>query len=129
MRASDRDRKARYHNRALGAKDDDYMPRYNVQCQFCLDERELKLTFHEYDQLCKGFIAYCEDCESSQEHKFVIRQAPGLEWRTDGATSVDWADPFTKYQREHFAESGDRSDKKKLERDKRRARLTGEQPS
>lgn len=96
------------------------MPKYDVQCTKCKDTHIERMSFEQYDRNVKGFNEFCESCQSETNHKIVITRPPGIEWRTDGATSVDWADPHTKYQREHFQESGDRTERKIADRNQRR---------
>jgi len=96
------------------------MPKYDVECQKCKETHVEQMSYEQYDMNVKGFNEFCETCTKDTLHKIVLKSAPGVEWRTDGATKVDWADPHTKYQREHFQESGDRSEKKRVEQRKRR---------
>lgn len=100
------------------------MPKYDVACQRCEAEKELFMTFQEYDRSRDaGVETYCTGCRETTRHLVRMRIAPGVEWRTDGAYNYDNADQWTRYQRDHFAESGDRSDKKLAMRKRRRPEL------
>lgn len=90
------------------------MPRYDVRCALCGNLRETHMNYQDYDQVKAGgeLLLWCPQCDLTDSHEIVLRQVPGVEWRTDGAYNYDNADPVTKYQREHFSESGDRCDKK-----------------
>lgn len=97
------------------------MPTYDVSCRTCGGEREIFLTFADYDRArSEPLTAYCPVCGASTRHAIVIHTVAGVEWRTDGAYSYDNADQWTRYQRDHFAESGDRSEKKLAMRKRRR---------
>lgn len=97
------------------------MPKYDVMCDQCGHNKEIFLTFAEYDRgRTAGIQAYCLTCEATTVQHVVITMAPGVEWRTDGAYGYDNADQFTRYQRDHYAESGDRSEQKLALRKRRR---------
>lgn len=98
------------------------MPRYNISCMVCRAISDYQCSFDQYDAIKQQdyLETECAHCQIATPHRFVIVEAPSVEWRTDGAYSYDNADQFTRYQRQHFAESGDRSDKKLAERRRRR---------
>ena len=89
------------------------MPKYDIKCGRCDEIREARFSFAEFDLRAKGFSELCPTCHEPTFHSFVITQVPAIEWRTDGVTTTDWADPHTKYQREHFQESGTRSEERR----------------
>ena len=98
------------------------MPRYDIQCEMCGAIHEVRMTYAQHDSISAkhGFVTECPTCELLRTHMFVIIQAPQVEWKTDGAYNYDNADSITKYQREHFADSGDIGEKKLIQRRKKR---------
>lgn len=90
------------------------MPRYDYRCQACGTVFEQS---HRFEQ--RPSELPCPGCSRMRPvHRLFAM--PAIHYRTDGFHSYDNADPVTKYQREHFAESGDRSDKKLKTRRSRR---------
>lgn len=100
------------------------MPKYDVSCIRCGSEKEIFMTFKEYDEGREhGIPTYCSACRETSQHEVFMKQIPSVEWRTDGSYSYDNADQWTRYQRDHYSESGDRSDKKLAMRKRRRPNL------
>lgn len=90
------------------------MPRYDYACEGCGRVFELNHSF-----ATRITQHPCEGCGSVQPvHRLF--SMPAVQYRTDGFYGYDNADSVTKYQREYFSESGDRSDKKLSVRRKRR---------
>lgn len=100
------------------------MPKYDVFCTKCNSEKEIFMTFREYDESKDtGILTYCVKCKNTTLQEIIMLVPASVEWRTDGAYNYDNADQFTRYQRDHYAESGDRSDKKLAMRKRRRPEL------
>jgi hypothetical protein len=97
------------------------MPRYDIQCELCGHVREIYLRYEQKDSLSQveRFTTECPQCELIQPHFFKIPMT-GVEWKIDGTYGTDNADQFTKYARDHFADSGDISEKRARDRKLRR---------
>jgi hypothetical protein len=107
-----------YHDKALGRLHK--LPKYDVQCQDCKNIHVKQMSFEEYDNSVKGFNELCLRCDQTTKHKIILLTPPPVEYRTDGFTKNDWADVHTKYQRDHFQESGTRTEEKAHNRKRRK---------
>ena len=105
---------ASYYDKALGRLN--ILPKYDVQCTQCHNTRVKQMSFEQYDLSAKGFQDLCLLCDQKTIHKIVLLSAASVEYRGEGFTRNDWADPLTKYQRDHFQESGTRTEEKAYQR-------------
>ena len=117
-RGKRRDLANSYHDRALGRLNS--LPKYDVQCTQCKSMRVKQMSFEQYDQSVKGFQDTCLMCDQKTTHNIVLLVPPSVEYRGEGFTKNDWSEPLTKYQRDHFQESGTRTEEKAAERKRKR---------